>query len=194
MKDSVKESLSALMDGEVSELELRRLLNSDDSELRAAWASFHRSQQLLHDGDLAFVEMDISSRVMTAIEEQPALRAPGSGWRQALAGFAVAASVATVVVFAGSERMIGASSAMFAAKDSAPAISSGRVYPAQMSSATGGVAVSAAAGALPTMSPAQRSEADKRFDALLRKHTERASLNSGQGFVSYARVVPQESK
>ncbi len=44
------------------------------------------------------------------------------------------------------------------------------------------------------MSPAQRSEADKRFDALLRKHTERASLNNGQGFVSYARVVPQESK
>ena len=43
-----------------------------------------------------------------------------------------------------------------------------------------------------TASPA--GEDQQRFEELLRKHTERASLNNGQGFVSYARVVSQESE
>ncbi|WP_372864925.1 sigma-E factor negative regulatory protein [Spongiibacter sp.] len=194
MKETVRESLSALMDGEASDMELRRLLRSGDTELRKEWAAFHRNQQLMHDGELAFAELDVSERVMAAIDQQPALRSSG-GWRQALTGVAVAASVAAVVVFAGSERMLGGDKVMFAAaKEGEAAVSGGRVYPAQMSPATGGVAVNATATAIPSMSPAVRSDADKRFDTLLRKHTERASLNSGQGFVSYARVVSQESK
>lgn len=192
MKDGIRESLSAMMDGEASELELRRVLRSEDAALRAEWASLHRNQQVMHDGELPFAGFDISSRVMAAIDDEPSAVKRGSSWRQALTGMAVAASVAAVVVFAGSERMLGGGTSMLAASETS--VSSGRVYPAQMSPANGGVPVSAIAGGTPSMSPAVKSEADKRFDVLLRKHTERASLNNGQGFVSYARVVSQESE
>lgn len=193
MNDGIRESLSAMMDGEADELELRRVLRSDG--VRDEWAALHRNQQLMHDAELPFPKLDISARVMAAIDAEPELgKRRLAPWRQALSGFAVAASVAAVVVFAGSERMLGGGVNMVAGASDA-AVTSGRVYPAQMSpAARGGVAVSAAAGAAPNMSPAVKSEADKRFEMLLRKHTERASLNNGQGVVSYARVVSQESK
>lgn len=191
MKDTVRESLSALMDGEVSELELRRILKSDDAALRSEWASLNRNQQLMHDGGLPFAKLDISSRVMAAIDDEPVRRS--GNWRQALAGMAVAASVAAVVVFAGSDRMLNGSPMALAKQDAASGVS-GRVYPAQLSPATGGVAVSAVGGAVPVVGSPSTAEEQRRFDELLRKHTERASLNNGQGFVSYARVVSQESE
>ena len=191
MKDTIRESLSALMDGEASELELRRILKSDDAALRSEWASLNRSQQLMHDGGLPFADLDISSRVMASIDDEP-LKSGGS-WRQALAGVAVAASVAAVVVFTGSDRMMGSSPTLLA-KQEAIGNTSGRVYPAQLSPATGGVAVSATAGAIPSMAASPVGDEQQRFEELLRKHTERASLNNGQGFVSYARVVSQESE
>ena len=192
MKEGIRESLSAMMDGEANELELRRVLRSEDTALREEWASFHRNQQLMHDSEVAFAGLDISGRVLAAIDAEPTRLKRGASWRQALTGVAVAASVAAIVVFAGSERMLGGDASMIA--DAAPSASSGRVYPAQMSPASGGIPVSALAGTAPSMNPAVKSEADKRFEMLLRKHTERASLNNGQGFVSYARVVSQESK
>jgi len=191
MNDTVRESLSALMDGEASELELRRILKDEDAALRSEWASLNRNQQLMHDGGLPFAELDISSRVMAAIDEQPVKNS--GNWRQALAGVAVAASVAAVVVFTGSDRMMGASPTVVAQQETV-SNTSGRVYPAQMSPAAGGVAVSAKAGAMPTMTASPAGEDQQRFEELLRKHTERASLNNGQGFVSYARVVSQESE
>lgn len=192
MKDTIRESLSALMDGEASELELRRILKSDDAALRSEWAALNRNQQLMHDGGLPHADLDISSRVMAAIDEEP-LRAGGNNWRQALAGVAVAASVAAVVVFTGSDRMMSGAPATLAQQD-AVSSTSGRVYPAQLSPANGGVTVSATAGAIPTMAASATVDDQQRFEELLRKHTERASLNNGQGFVSYARVVSQESE
>ena len=191
MKDTIRESLSALMDGEASELELRRILKSDDAALRSEWAALNRNQQLMHDGGLPHADLDISSRVMAAIDEEP-LRSSGSNWRQALAGVAVAASVAAVVVFTGSDRMMSGAPTTLANQDAVS--SSGRVYPAQLSPANGGVTVRATAGAIPTMAASPTVDDQQRFEELLRKHTERASLNNGQGFVSYARVVSQESE
>ena len=191
MKDTDREALSALMDGEAGELELRRILNSEDESLRAEWSALHRGQQLRKDGVLPFADMDISARVMAAIDEEPVAR--GNSWRQTLAGLAVAAGVAAVVVFAGSGQFPGSAGSELSTTVAASP-NSGRVYPAQMgASANGGVPVSAQGGAMPTMAETD-TEARKRFDELLRKHTERASLNNGQGFVSYARVVSQESE
>ncbi len=191
MKDTDREALSALMDGEAGELELRRILNSDDEALRAEWSALNRGQQLRKDGQVPFADLDISARVMAAIEDEPATS--GSSWRQTLAGLAVAAGVAAVVVFAGNGQLPGSAGPEIAS-NAAASPNSGRVYPAQMSTAgNGGVAVSAQGGVMPTMAESD-ADARKRFDELLRKHTERASLNNGQGFVTYARVVSQESE
>ncbi len=191
MSDIVRESLSALMDGETNELELRRILSTDPDKIRTEWAELHRSQDLLKGNDQRFAGWDISSRVMAEIaDDQPA--ANTASWKQVFSGLAIAASVATVVVVGamGSNMFSGATPKL--ADNNGL---SGRVYPAQASAAVGGVAVSAQAQGSPA-GPLLKDDAEarKRFEAYLRKHTDRAAFNNGQGMVSYARVVSQESK
>ena len=43
MSEQLKESLSAVMDGEADEFEIRRVLNeaADDPELRGVWERYH---------------------------------------------------------------------------------------------------------------------------------------------------------
>ncbi len=198
MNDSVRESLSALMDGEASELELRRLLANADAAQREQWASMHRMRAVIREEGLPFADLDISSRVQLALdgEQQEVHR---GGFRQTLAGLAVAAGVAAVVVFgANLGNVVGGDSGSYLAD-------SGRVYPAQMSTATrGGIPVSAQAQAIPERQysvvpapeadPLAAQQARERFEALLRKHTDNAALNNGQGIISYARVVNQETE
>lgn len=191
MSDIVRESLSALMDGETNELELRRILNADQETVRREWADLHRGQDLLKGNDQRFAGMDISARVMAEIANDQ--RASNTtSWKQVISGLAIAASVATVVVVGSmGGTMFGGSTPKLADNNGM----SGRVYPAQASSAVGGVAVSAQAQASPA-GPLLNDDAEarKRFEAYLRKHTDRAAFNNGQGMVSYARVVSQESK
>lgn len=189
MNDTVRESLSALMDGEATELELRRILASDDPAIRQQWSEMHRNQALLQEQGIAYPELDVSASVMAAIEED---KAPSSGGlKQTLSGLAVAASVAAVVVVGsmGTSLFDGQSSAVVAEN-----VSSGRVYPAQAAPASGGVPVNAQTLGPVPVSADQDAKAKEHFEALLRKHTDRAAHNNGQGLTSYARVVGQESE
>lgn len=91
------ELLSALMDGELSELELRRLLATLDMNQAQQWARWHLAQDALHGGKNAcVVEADFCTRVHAAILAEAA-PAP-SHWKQSIARVAVAASVALAVV------------------------------------------------------------------------------------------------
>ena len=96
------ESLSALMDGEAQELELRRLLRQlpDDPNLRARWARYQlassviRKQQFFPVGSLK-----LADAVQAAIQKDFSYEANTAGtWRRGAARFAVAASVALAVV------------------------------------------------------------------------------------------------
>lgn len=74
MTDKRKEELSALMDGEASELELRRLLKSmeQDSELSDTWERYHMIRSGLQGHTQLPLDLDISDRVARALEsEQP---------------------------------------------------------------------------------------------------------------------------
>lgn len=123
MSDQIRESLSALMDGEAEEFELRKVLASDsESAVDNTWARYHMVRDVLLDDaqSSAFRHMDISSQVSMAIREEahvspdsnfeetannqalgfggaPSQVAAMPWWRPA-AGFAVAASVAMAVV------------------------------------------------------------------------------------------------
>lgn len=102
MSDYERESLSALMDGEADDLELRRLLKSmeEDAELSAQWERYHLAQAVLH-GQGKPVNTDFADRVSQAIEQEPALQAASVvGFRQQLGRVAVAACVAIVAVIA----------------------------------------------------------------------------------------------
>lgn len=207
MSDQLRESVSALVDGETSELELRRLLAENNSEtVRTSWTSYHRIRDVMAGSDTAsstYRNLDISARVSAAIADEPVLAAsskPSANWWRPVTSFAVAASVAAAVVVG-----IRGANPLDPLQQVGPAVEQSvavnRVYLPQnapaftgQNRAGGGVVVNSVAstngpGGLAASRAAADLEAQKRLDQYLLRHTERAALNNGQGIISYARVA-----
>jgi hypothetical protein len=92
-RDALQESLSAVMDNEADELELRRVLNAfDDAETRDTWSRYQVARAVMHK-DLLIPRLDIAAAVSAALADEavPAKAARGP-WRS-LGRLAVAASV-----------------------------------------------------------------------------------------------------
>jgi sigma-E factor negative regulatory protein RseA len=209
MSEQLRESVSAVMDGEANELELRRVLAQDNADIvRGTWSRYHTVKDTFHSSDheLSFKGWDISQKVSDAIaDEQVALpnQPRRSSWVRPAAGLAVAASVAFAMV-------IGVQSLQPVSTESAPAVIASqqtappsRVYPLQSSSPTaqGNMRVGAKFAAqsnLPGTSAVSKAAADmeaqKRLDKYILRHTERASLNNGKGMISFARVASFEAQ
>lgn len=112
MSEQPKEALSALMDNEVGDFELRSLLkqSADNNELSGQWQRYHLARSLLKNEQLG--SGDISAAVMDAVDAEPALKmkpvdAPandgisGKSFFKPLISMAVAASVTAVVILGG---------------------------------------------------------------------------------------------
>jgi sigma-E factor negative regulatory protein RseA len=97
-----EESLSALMDGEAQELELRRLLRQlpDDPELRARWARYQLASSILHKQQcFPAASLKLADAVQMAVRNEFSYEGSGvTKWRRSAVRFAVAASVALAVV------------------------------------------------------------------------------------------------
>ncbi|MFV1922270.1 MAG: RseA family anti-sigma factor [Methylotenera sp.] len=71
MNERLKESLSALIDGEVSELELQRILTHESrQEITACWQQFHQVSEWLKKDQSLHLDLDIRSKVMAAIRQE----------------------------------------------------------------------------------------------------------------------------
>jgi len=98
-----KESLSALLDNEADELELRRILKSceQDPELLTTWERYNLVQSLLHEFAIP-VNPDLSRRIAEQLQSEslPAVRSSFrfADWQKNLTKVAIAASVAVVFV------------------------------------------------------------------------------------------------
>lgn len=102
MSEYEQESISAVMDGEATELELRRLLKTMDTDPESAqrWQRYHLAQSVLHDQGVPVSE-SLAATVASRIEQEPVLASPNlQGWQQHLVRVAVAACVAVVAVIA----------------------------------------------------------------------------------------------
>ncbi|WP_428033206.1 MucB/RseB C-terminal domain-containing protein [Amphritea sp.] len=112
MSEQPKEALSALMDNEVGDFELRSLLkqSADNKELSGQWRRYHVASSLLKNEQLGVG--DISTAVMSAIDDEPALKmspvetpvdkgVSAKGFFKPLISMAVAASVTAVVILGG---------------------------------------------------------------------------------------------
>ncbi|MDP6652298.1 MAG: sigma-E factor negative regulatory protein [Gammaproteobacteria bacterium] len=104
MSQFEKESLSALLDNEADDLELRRLLRSmaDNPDLCNTWSRYNLAQSVLHDAGMP-VSSALSARINQQLQTEPALSAvtkTSSVWQQTLSKFAIAASVAAIFVVA----------------------------------------------------------------------------------------------
>ncbi|EAQ99375.1 sigma-E factor negative regulatory protein [Congregibacter litoralis] len=184
------ETLSALADDEAQELELRRVLRDLDGspELRARWYRLHVARTAL-SGETVRPSVDFAGSVRAAIDAEPALEQGSSGnWRRTLGSFAVAASVATVVVLGGQQL------AATSSNSDRDLVARVAPLPVGVVNTTGAVPVRASFGtrAVPTLEPADRTAyrelARQRLRRYSQEHAEHASLNTPQGMLPFARV------
>jgi sigma-E factor negative regulatory protein RseA len=196
MSERIRESLSALMDGEANELEIERVLkNSEEHSVRNTWLRYHRVREVLHSDTGEFSHVDVSAQVMAAIaSESQSTAAPVSAWHKLVrpaASFAVAASVfAAVLVGSQFYGLVGP------ATGDGPALAA-RVSTVGMVNTQGGAAVRASYAAPATRAAAgSRNLYDKlaqqRLQRYMLSHTEEVSLNAPQGMMPYARVASFE--
>lgn len=109
-QERLNESLSALMDGKVSELELQRLLkvSAASAEVGARWSRYQLAASVLRHERVAPVDSDLAARISTAIEREGPLSGSGGGgaadgiansrWWRPLSRGAVAATVAFAAI------------------------------------------------------------------------------------------------
>lgn len=115
------ESLSALMDNEASEMELRRLLkqlSTENPDIQARWQRYHIARSALHGEPIVNSNPTSTTRILAAIASEPSFKSqpgqsqpglPGksqvagpaaNSWLHHAARLAIAASV-TLTVFLG---------------------------------------------------------------------------------------------
>lgn len=112
MTASKEERLSALMDGEVSRFEQRRLvdelLNNDEDQAR--WSRAHLIGDAIRGELPERVSLDLAARISAQIEDEAPLHqspmAAAPAWIKPASGFAVAATVAVVSIL-GLQSMVG---------------------------------------------------------------------------------------
>ncbi len=111
-QERLNESLSALMDGEASELELQRLLKASEASAAVGehWSRYQLAASVLRREPVAPVDSGLAARISAAIaQEEPPARSGGGGggaadgvagsrWWRPLTRGAVAATVAFAAI------------------------------------------------------------------------------------------------
>ena len=99
----IRETLSALMDDEASELELHRVMRETSSEesLNATWARYHLAASAMRKElpvDFVDSSAELRSAISMALVNEPVPQRHGH-WGQAVGRVAIAASVAVLAIF-----------------------------------------------------------------------------------------------
>lgn len=205
-QDILKQSLSALIDDESDELELRRILNaSHDPELRASWSRYQIARAAMHNAPFS-ANIDLSANIMAAINAEPALSVTQTEQHQTathtakisrfsgLTRLAVAASV-TLAVLGGvrfyNQDAVQQETLVAQSELRLPAINNSQPnspvvlasYSAQGETAPMAQAVSG-----------QDSWYELRLPNYLRQHAQQASVNKTESGLSYARAASLEGQ
>ena len=193
-REALQESLTAVMDNEADELELRRVLNAfDDAETRDTWSRYQVARAVMHK-DLLIPRLDIAAAGSAALADEavPAKAARGP-WRS-LGRLAVAASV-TVAVLAGvrlynQDEIAGAELAqqtqqpvMAGPQVKGPAVLAGYK---ESSDTTGPMANGVLQG--------QSGWQDQRLPGYLRQHAQESALKGTESALPYARAASLENR
>lgn len=102
---SIRKSLSALLDGETSEIETHRLLRTLDQDpgARDAWSRYQVISDVLQGEEIldAKDHLELSRSISASIAEEAEFNEPRRrfGWQRPAAGAAVAATVMLAVLF-----------------------------------------------------------------------------------------------
>lgn len=203
MNEQLRESLSALKDGEAESLEVRQVLASEAAEVNQQWRQLHHVSQLLKGKPSSFANWDISQQVSAVIADEPAYQQKLDqqkldshfklpAWLRPVAGFAVAATVTAVVVL-GAQHWQGVETVV-----TTPVVASQPAYPVNSQSlavvSSHGQRSTATSVKLPDGSQLRALQAgdlaaQQKLQQCLLEHTEQSSFNNGYGMMNFARVV-----
>ncbi|WP_263078783.1 sigma-E factor negative regulatory protein [Endozoicomonas sp. Mp262] len=212
-RERLNEALSASMDGQASELELHRVLDTfaDDGQLR----NKARRYQLIGDSvrrDVnEFASIDLSKGVMASLEQEESLSSFDSGsqrtkpawfagiidnWAGAFGRVAVAASVVFAVVLGVHNQNTEQDVAMVA-DSSSPATLNQPVQISTNDYGASGILAGYSSKQHDSISPEQlayaQSIADRatreRFRAYALQHAELSVMSTGQGVLPFARLT-----
>ena len=216
MKNRMRESLSALCDGECDELELRRVLNhvENDAEFREQWSNFHLIGAAMRGESVDTV--DLSKGIMQAIEGEPMDEVPGADQASAstsaaapdvetsdatqpkasvLPGWMVSGGVAasvTMAVLLGA-RVLSVPDVTVGSADmtlaKAEAVQSAPAVMPQSSVAAASVAADTHISADTQMSAAELAEAQERLKQYVLEHEDQTFGMETHQAVPYARVA-----
>ncbi|SDN95293.1 sigma-E factor negative regulatory protein [Pseudomonas jinjuensis] len=191
-REALQESLSAVMDNEADELELRRVLAAcgEDAELRATWSRYQLARSVMHR-EMVLPKLDIATAVSAAIaDEATPARSSRNPWKN-LGRLAVAASV-TLAVLAG-VRLYHQDESV------APSLAQQGATPQVAVPQVQGPAVLASfnsdEGAPQTNTSAQAGQSwhEQRLPGYLRQHAQQSSEGTDSA-LPYARAASLESR
>ncbi|WP_213877222.1 RseA family anti-sigma factor [Pseudomonas sp. dw_358] len=192
-REALQESLSAVMDNEADELELRRVIAAlENPETRATWARYQVARAVMHK-DLLDPHLDLSAAVSAAIADEVAPAKPGrSPWRS-LGRLAVAASV-TVAVLAGvrlynQNEITGAQLAQ-----QQPAQQTMGVPQVKGPAVLANYSESSDQAPGPMASGVIQGQADERLPGYVRQHAQEAAGKGVEGALPYARAASLENR
>lgn len=217
---TIRESLSALVDNEATEMEVRRILKTaeSDPDINVRWKRYQVVHSVLQ-GDQVNPQIDLTQRISAAIAEEPALQTAGGlkQWRDTLGKVAIAASVTFAFILgvqqfgpqgeqAPAQMADGGEPELAQPVDVADGVPSGFQLPAfaarTVSTGTAGERQNVQPYRFPAQSYSQaqyeaqlqESQAlQNHFDRLLLKHAERASSNGSMGLIPFARISRMEA-
>ena len=221
-KQRLAESVSALMDGEVSEIELHQILRevgieqahqaSSQHTMRGKWQRYHMISSSMAGAPVD--GMDLSASISAAIgQEASHRRNPLVDMASSAGRFAIAASVAMVAILGvqqlNSPDPASADALQFAEMDidadeqnKGPALQfpAGFQPSAQARTVSAGGQVNTSQRPVSVIqvrpvNPPSFSEKQLRLymDDIMLKHSNNAALSSGQGMLPFARVTKSES-
>ncbi|MCF7534391.1 MULTISPECIES: sigma-E factor negative regulatory protein [Pseudomonas] len=193
-REALQESLSAVMDNEADELELRRVLSAiEDADTRATWSRYQIARAAMHK-ELLIPHLDISAAVAAGIADEVSPLKAGRGPWRTLGRLAVAASV-TVAVLAGvrlynQDEIAGAQLAQQSQPSNVampqakgPAVLAGYTEGEQSPGPM-------ASGVLQN----QAGWHDQRLPGYLRQHAQQAAMKGAEGALPYARAASLENR
>ncbi len=196
-REALQESLSAVMDNEADELEIRRVLSAiDDAETRATWSRYQVARAVMHK-DLLDPKLDLAAAVSAALADEAAPAAPKPRAWRSLGRLAVAASV-TVAVLAGvrlynHDEVTGAQLAQQQPAQSGPSVPQAQ-GPAVLANYTEG-------GEQPSTGPMangvlqnQAGWQDQKLPGYLRQHAQEAAVKGTDTALPYARAASLENR
>lgn len=209
--DAINESLSALMDGEHTELDLRRVLKAaeadgQESSVMSTWANYHKQEQI-HNKELdAVCNDDFLAGIQAAIADEELQMQPPrrqSAFHQFAAKGAMAACFTFVFLIGASQLPFGKAPESVDATLAADSVSPSAVVPSgfelpplnartvsSMPSASSN-AIIAQPRATAVVNPREfvlSPEMQERLHRMIMRHTEETSANGGLGVLPFSRV------